>query len=104
MLRAIDRLATSAVLLGLLGGAAYFAGVAFFTLVPPAWDSWSRHYARIQAEEARGDRIRKSSQAQLYGEICPLYYEQGLVARWTGFRDMRWCEDYRSRFKGRYDG
>jgi hypothetical protein len=63
-----------------------------------AWDSWSRHSARIQAEEQRGARLAKLYQAEAAPTVCPDYYEQTLVVRWTGYRNLRWCEDYRDRF------
>lgn len=98
MLRALDRLLASMILLGLFSTAVYFAGVAFFALVPPAVGSFAAHVSRIQAEEARGDRIRQSGYERHFRNLCPDYYAQPLYVRWTGYRDLRWCEDFRERF------
>lgn len=96
--KALDEALAGLLLLGLLGTALYFLSIAFLTLVPPAWDSWSRHYARNQAEEARGDRIRLASHEEYFRTLCPDYYAQPFHVRWTNYYTLRWCEDYRDRF------
>ncbi|NKK58797.1 hypothetical protein GFM44_23140 [Rhizobium leguminosarum bv. viciae] len=97
IVKAIDQTLTAGVFLACLGGAAYLASVAAVNVVPPVWESWSRNWARLEANEARGERIRLASQEDVFREVCPIYLKQGLVARYTSFSDMRWCEDYRER-------
>lgn len=96
--KALDEALAGLLLLGLLGTALYFFSIAFLTLVPPAWESWSRHYYRIQANEARVDRIRRENQDELFWEMCPNYYAASFTGRWTEYYTRRWCEDYRDRF------
>ncbi|UXT53250.1 hypothetical protein FY136_28735 (plasmid) [Agrobacterium tumefaciens] len=95
--KAIDQTLTAGVLLALLGGAGYFASIAAVNVVPMVWESWSRNWARLQANEARVERIRQESQEEVFRVVCPDYFEQGFVGRHMAFRSLRWCEDYRER-------
>jgi hypothetical protein len=78
--------------LGFLG-ACWYSGV-----LGMAWDSWSTHYARLQAEKARVAIVRKAGMEQAFPTVCPDYYAASWFDRQWSYRVLRWCEDYRDRF------
>lgn len=93
----VDRGAAGAFVLTLLGVGVCFAGVAFVTLGLPAFDSWSRHSARQEREAAKLEIITEANHQRLFRDLCPDYFEQPFYVRWTGFRALRWCEDFRGK-------
>lgn len=76
-----------------------FLGVAwYFGLLGMAWDSWSVHYARLQAEKVRVAAIQLDGQERFFKTVCPDFYEMSWIDRQLGGRHLSWCNDYRDRF------
>jgi hypothetical protein len=89
---------SSAVSIGPFIKVAAVIGVFWFTgLGGQIWDSWSHHYAKIQAENARVELIEKAAQAEVWPTLCPKYFEAGWFDRHVGYRRLNWCEAYRGK-------
>lgn len=67
------------------------------TAVPMIVGSWSAHSSRLQREEDRVARIEKDAQEMVFQTVCPDYFSASFLSRWTGYRHLSWCEDYRDR-------
>lgn len=71
-------------------GATWYSG-----LLGSAWESWSHHYARIQADRARVAEIRMEGQELVFRTVCPDFFEMNWPSRQLS--TLRWCNDYQDR-------
>ncbi|MCX8996246.1 hypothetical protein NOF55_16500 [Rhizobiaceae bacterium BDR2-2] len=67
------------------------------TAGPMIWGSWSNHSSRLQREEDRVARIEQDARERSFQIVCPDYFDASILDRWTGYRNLSWCEDYRDR-------
>ena len=94
------RIGANIIVTGLVAGAIALGCVAFNSIVPMAWASWSANADRIQAEDARGARIDRASKDKEYALVCKDYFKASFIERNLTYWDHRWCEDYRDRMPG----
>lgn len=77
--------------------AVYGATMVFTNLVPGVVESFSKHRARIAANEIRIDRIRQDGYELYFANVCPAYFEAGFIDKHWRLRNLSWCGDYKDR-------
>ncbi len=100
MARGISKIGLIVAIVAISTGVVYFSGVAFASIVPQAWSSWSTHVARIQAENARTAKIQASAEENSYAIVCEDYFEASFFEKMWKARNLKWCEKYADRMPG----
>jgi hypothetical protein len=100
MARGISKIGLIIGMVAIASGVVYFSGVAFASIVPQAWGSWSAHVARIEATNARTAKIQASAEENSYAIVCEDYFEASFFEKMWKARNLKWCEKYEDRMPG----
>lgn len=91
---AIGSAAAGIMLLALGTIAVGSAGYAGNLLIPMVWASYSKQLDRMEAEQARGERIRQEGNAEYASRLCPAYKAASLWDKTIHMRNLAWCSSY----------
>lgn len=83
------------IFMAMIAGMVFAGSLIFNSGVPAIWDSWSKNYARIQANDAEAARISKKGQDELASKICPTYFNASWKEKMWNLRDLSWCDSHR---------
>lgn len=54
-------------------------------------------YQREARIAAKGEIIAAQGSEAIFKNVCPNYRDASMIAKWTTYRDLAWCEDYLDR-------